>query len=48
MADRFFFGNKIAWKNTMRARTYNTEIKITWIIVLNLGLSILEKHMRSC
>ena len=29
VADRFFFCNKIAWKNTMRARTYNTEIKIT-------------------
>ena len=30
----FFY--KYAWKSTMRASTYNMEIKITWIIVLNL------------
>ena len=43
-----FFFNECAWKNTMRASMYNMEIKITGIIVLNLGLSVLEKHMRSC
>ena len=31
----------------MRASTYNMDIKIILIIVLNLGLSVLEKHTRS-
>ena len=44
----FFFFNKCAWINIMRASTYNMEIKVTWIVVLNLGLGVLEKHMRSC
>ena len=44
----FFFFSKCSWQNTMRASTCNREIKITLIIVLNLGLSGLEKHMRSC
>lgn len=50
VADLFFVFvfNKCAWKNPMVASTYNMEIKITWIIVLNLRLSVLEKHMRSC
>ena len=49
VADLFLFFQEVRLeKHYMGASTYSMEIKITWIIFLNLGLTVLEKHMRSC
>ena len=54
MADLFLFFKHVRMKRTcilpvsIRIRTQSMEVKITWIIVLNLGLDVFEKHMRNC
>ena len=51
--EEFHLFSKCVYKNSMyfvsiRASTWSMEVKMSGIIVLNLGQSVFEKHMRNC
>ena len=50
---RFRLFSKCAWTDftffvSIRTNTYSVKVKITWIFVLNLELSVFETRMRNC